>query len=245
MQRTEELIRSNEDLQQFAHVASHDLKEPLRKIRTFSSRLISEQQNISEKAKLYLDKIQNSSERMSNLLEGILNYSIVNGYNQPFEIIDLNQIIDGIKSDLEVPIIQSNAVIRHNDLPLIRGIGVLIHQLFYNLINNSLKFSTENVDPVIVITSKKPDPGDLQKMPNHDPSAEYVTIEVADNGIGFTQERVKDIFNVFTRLNPRDKYEGTGLGLALCKKIVERHSGFIFAKGQEGQGAVFNVILPR
>jgi len=244
-QRTEELMRSNEDLQQFAHVASHDLKEPLRKIRTFTGRLSDENQNISEKGKTYIDKIQNSSERMSNLLEGILNYSIVNANNQPFEGIDLNKIIEGIKSDLEINILQKNAMINYHQLPDITGIPVLIHQLFYNLIHNSLKFSKENTDPVISITSKMPDNLDLSRMKNPDSESGYVKIEIADNGIGFTEEEIDQLFNVFTRLNSRDKYEGTGLGLALCKKIAERHNGAIYATGKGGEYAIFHILLPK
>ncbi len=245
-QRTEELNRSNEDLQQFAHVASHDLKEPLRKIKTFSGRLLDEQQDVlNEKGKLYLDKIQNASDRMAKMVEGVLNYSIVNAYNQPFESIDLNAIIEGIKSDLEILIIQKDAVIKHEKLPVMCGIPVLIHQLFYNLVNNSLKFSKESTPANISIRSCKPSSQDLLQLQYAHSFSGYTKIEVSDNGIGFDSTMSAQMFTAFTRLNARDKYEGTGLGLALCKKIVERHNGVIYAQGEEDHGSTFSIILPK
>ena len=243
-QRTEELNRSNEDLQQFAHVASHDLREPLRKIRIFSSRLLEEPENtLSETGKLYLNKIEKASERMSNMVEGVLSYSILNADNKPFEKIDLNQIIADVKSDLELAIQQKNAVVQYGNLPVINGIPVLIHQLFYNLVNNSLKFVKEDVRPEISITHRVPGK-ELEEKFRRSLNG-YVEIIVNDNGIGFNQELAEQMFQVFTRLNPRDTYEGTGLGLALCKRIAQRHHGFIFSKGSPGAGAAFHILLPK
>ena len=244
-QRTEELLRSNQDLQQFAHVASHDLKEPLRKIKTFSNRLMEEKHTATDKEKVYLYKIQDASERMSKMIEGVLSYSIVNANQEAFEPIRLDDIMEGIKNDLEIAIAQKNATITYTPLPVVMGIPVLVHQLFYNLINNSLKFAREEVPPVIHITAKKPEHKDLEFIKGSDTRGDYVKIELSDNGIGFGQKHAEGIFDVFARLNSRDKYEGTGLGLSLCKKIAERHNGTIYAEGEDGIGAKFHIILPK
>ena len=231
--RTKELQRSNDDLLQFAHVASHDLKEPVRKFKTFIGRLQDEYNNIlPDKGKDYLYRMELASDRMSAMIEGVLKYSSLNGTDQINISVDLNEIIKSIEADLEVIINQKKAQIFKDELPTIEGAPVLIYQLFYNLINNSLKFSTEK--PVVRITSSV-EMSDGKK---------YAKILVADNGIGFGQEHAIKIFNAFSRLNTKDKYEGTGLGLALCKKIVERHRGSIYATSEEGKGAVFSILLP-
>jgi signal transduction histidine kinase len=231
--RTKELQRSNDDLLQFAHVASHDLKEPVRKFKTFIGRLQEEYENIlPEKGKDYLRRMQIASDRMSAMIEGVLQYSSLNGIDQVNTNVNLNEIIKSIEADLEVIIHQKKVEIIKDELPVIDGMPVLIYQLFYNLINNSLKFSKEN--PVIRISSSVEVVNERQ----------YAKIMVADNGIGFGQEHATKIFDAFSRLNTKDKYEGTGLGLALCKKIVERHHGSISATGEEGKGAVFTVLLP-
>jgi signal transduction histidine kinase/ActR/RegA family two-component response regulator len=235
VQRTQELQRSNDDLQQFAHVASHDLKEPVRKIRTFISRLRDEyEEALPEKSKTYLSKIQHASERMFLMIEGVLKYSTLNEAEQVIEHVDLNEIVNDIEADLELLITQKNATIKRAALPVLEGAPVLIYQLFYNLINNSLKFSTPENLPHILIASS---------LVNYQDS-EYVQISITDNGIGFDQQYEKRIFNTFTRLNSKDKYEGTGLGLALCKKITERHHGQISATGEKNKGAIFTILLP-
>ncbi|HVE61360.1 MAG TPA: ATP-binding protein, partial [Chitinophagaceae bacterium] len=244
-ERTEELKRSNDDLQQFAHVASHDLKEPLRKIKTFGNLLYEDYSNdIPEKGKVFLDKIQYAADRMSKMVEGVLNYSTINSGAQPFETINLNELINEIKNDLELTVLQKKANIIVAPLPEIKGINVLIHQLFYNLIINALKFSKENIPPLISITSAKLTRTDLKKFHGLNLNREFIEISIKDNGIGFNKDQAEKIFNIFTRLNSKDKYEGTGLGLALCKKIILRHRGFIYAEGNEGEGANFHVILP-
>lgn len=229
------LQRSNEDLQQFAHVASHDLKEPIRKIKTFGSRLQDEYSDIlPERAKLFLDKIQNATERMFSMIDGVLAYSMLNSSEQPIEAIDLNEVFRNIESDLEVSMIQKKGVIRKGPLPIIEGASVLIYQLFYNLLNNAFKFSRPDVPPVIHVSSLITGRGEEQT----------VEIGVADNGIGFDQKHAFSIFDTFARLNSKDKFEGTGLGLALCKKIVERHHGTITALGMKNKGAAFTIRLP-
>jgi signal transduction histidine kinase len=237
--RTEELARSNEDLQQFAHVASHDLKEPLRKIATFSSILLDEHaEGLSPKGKLYLAKIEGAAQRMSIMIEGVLAYSSVTADFEAFETISLNAVIEDVKNDLELAIIQKDAQITYEILPEVSGIRILIYQLFYNLISNALKFSKDNGHPVILIAANK------EKKTVNKKTGDYIHITVADNGIGFNPEYADKIFGVFSRLNPKEVYEGTGLGLALCKKIVNRHGGQIYAESEEGKGATFHIFLP-
>ncbi|MEO6491188.1 MAG: ATP-binding protein [Ferruginibacter sp.] len=240
--RTEELARSNEDLQQFAHVASHDLKEPLRKIITYSNILTEQQKaSLTEKGQLYLEKIENASRRMSDMIEGILAYSTVSVNEQSFEVIDLNKILEGVENDLELAIIQKNAQIKYVGLPAVWGIRLLLQQLFYNLLNNALKFSANDKKPVITISS----PGLEQAVSRKGKEPiTYIHITVSDNGIGFNPAYAEQMFSAFSRLNSKDKYEGTGLGLALCRKIVQRHGGRIYAEGVEEEGATFHVLLP-
>jgi len=234
-ERTVELQRSNEDLIQFAHVASHDLKEPVRKIRTFAGRLSDEFGGIlPEKGNLYLEKIQKATTRMFSMIEGVLNYSMHGVLEESFAQVDLSKIVRQIEADLELVIAQKKASIIIGELPAIRANSILMHQLFYNLINNSLKFSMAGEPPVIKISASETVKEDKK----------YWKIELSDNGIGFEKEFEQKIFETFSRLHPKDEYEGTGLGLALCKKIVDRHGGFISALGMPGKGAIFTVLLP-
>jgi signal transduction histidine kinase len=240
--RTQELRKlnhsletSNEDLQQFAHVASHDLKEPVRKIRTFTGRLLDEYAgHLPHEAVSFLQKIMQATIRMGTMIEGVLTYSILNSNEHPMGPIDLNEIFTQIESDLELVIQETGAEVRRGELPHIEGGRVLIYQLFYNLINNALKFS-RNVDkPLIVIESRVVEGAGKR----------FAELTVRDNGIGFDAAQADKIFEAFARLNSKDKFEGTGLGLSLCKKIAERHHGSITATGVRGEGAVFVVRLP-
>jgi PAS domain S-box-containing protein len=244
--RTRELQRSNEDLQQFAHVASHDLKEPLRKIRTFGDMLQMEFGNLlPERARVYISKIQFSSERMSNMIEGVLKYSVMNASEKDLEIIQPALVLDGIKNDLELLMIQKDAKIIYGRLPKLKVIPALIYQLFYNLLNNALKFSKPDVPVEINITAKEVVSTAAHAWLDLPEGKAFICLEFADNGIGFNPDYAQKMFNVFTRLNPMHQYEGTGLGLALCKKIVQRHGGAIYAEGNEGAGASFFVLLPK
>lgn len=239
--RTDELARSNEDLQQFAHVASHDLKEPIRKISIFCEMFAQEEDNVlTERSKLYLEKIQNSSKRMSNMIEGVLAYSTLEVNDAAFEMVDLNRTRDEVETDLELAIIQKDAVIKSGTLPNVKGNPVLLHQLFYNLINNALKFSKTDVQPLITITSDMIINTGLAQ----ENAKNFAHIKIMDNGIGFNPAFAEKIFGIFSRLNSKDKIEGTGLGLALCRKIVNRHGGKIYAESEEGSWACFHILLP-
>ncbi|MGB8193746.1 MAG: PAS domain-containing protein, partial [Chitinophagaceae bacterium] len=245
-ERTKELYRSNEDLQQFAHVASHDLKEPVRKIRIFGGRLAQEfAKDLPEKAKMYLNKIESAATRAYAMIDGVLIYSSLDGQDLLAEKLDLDEMIGSIESDLEVLISQKGATIHHNGLPEIEGSFTLIYQLFYNLVNNSLKFSRDDRAPLIEIRSEAVHATDLIKSGLKENENAYVKLIVRDNGIGFSEGEAGRIFKTFSRLHSKDQYEGTGLGLALCKKIVERHRGAISASGEENIGAIFEIILPR
>ncbi|GAA4735759.1 PAS domain S-box protein [Flavisolibacter ginsenosidimutans] len=240
-----ELQRSNEDLQQFAHVASHDLKEPIRKVRTFGSRLEEEYAAmLPERGKLYLQKMLFSAERMFGLIDGVLNYSTINSLESSFEKVALNELIGHIESDLEVVLQKSSARINKENLPEVHGSPVLLNQLFYNLLTNALKFSKAGVPPLINIGVKQVLGKVVKAVSSAEKEKTFIQISICDNGIGFRPEHAEKIFKTFTRLNSRDRYEGTGLGLALCKKIVERHHGYIYATGSEGEGACFYVLLP-
>jgi PAS domain S-box-containing protein len=232
-ERTAELQRSNEDLQQFAHVTSHDLKEPTRKIKTFAS-MFSEDPDthLSERGRIYLKKIQAAVDRMFTMINGVLSYSTVAESELEWEPVPLNELLSSIREDLEVPIRQKGAEVESAGLPVLQGSPVLLYQLFYNLVNNALKFSREGVPPRIMISS------------NPDRIPGWARIEVRDNGIGFDQSHAERIFETFSRLHSKDKYEGTGLGLALCRKIVLRHGGDISAQGVLGEGARFILLLP-
>jgi PAS domain S-box-containing protein len=234
-ERTLELQRSNEDLLQFAHVASHDLKEPVRKIKTFANRLQSESVDLlPAKSREYLNKIQNSTDRMYKMIEGVLAYSELNVQDLPIEEVGLNEVIKNVSSDLEILIHQKNATIKKTTLPVIEGAPVLLYQLFFNLMNNALKFSKPELSPVIKISARTFVQDD-KKM---------AKIIFSDNGIGFEPIYAETIFGTFARLHAKETYEGTGLGLALCKKIVFRHHGSIRAESTLGEGSDFIILLP-
>lgn len=243
-QTVKELERSNEDLQQFAHVASHDLKEPVRKVLTFGHRLKDELgKNMSERALGYFSKIESASLRMYSMIDGVLLYSSMNALEQTREVIDLNETIQNIEEDLEVGIAQKEATLHYNNLPSIEGSPILVYQLFYNLVGNSLKFAKAGEKLTIEVLSKPLSEEEVRAFEINEPR-NFVKISIKDNGIGFNQANADKIFQTFMRLNAKDKYEGTGLGLSLSRKIVERHGGMIYAEGREGEGATFHVILP-
>jgi two-component system CheB/CheR fusion protein len=253
MERTHELEQinnaleqSNSDLQQFASVASHDLQEPLRKIQMFSKIIkesIEENGNgSSEDTSHYVDKIIHSSGRMRSLITDVLNYSRLSDNNSTFEMTDLNEIVKGTLEDFELTIKEKNAKIEVGDLPVLPVIPGQIRQVFQNLISNALKFSKKNVPPLIRITSQALAKRSFMSMPQKD--GPFYSISIVDNGIGFDPQFSNNIFNLFQRLHSKDKFEGTGIGLAITKKIIEKHNGLIRADSKEDVGATFVIILP-
>lgn len=239
----QELARSNAELQQFASVASHDLQEPLRKIQAFGNRLkASCGDALNEQGLDSLERMQNAAGRMQTLIDDLLMLSRVTTKAQPFVTVDLNRVVKEVLSDLEVRIQQTGGKVEVSSLPKIDADPVQMQQLLQNLLSNALKFHKQDTPPVVKLFSQL---FDSQHQPVTDGAiATSCQIMVEDNGIGFEQKYLDRIFNVFQRLHSRSQYEGTGIGLAICRKIVERHQGNITAQSSPGQGAKFSVTLP-
>lgn len=242
--RNKELEQNNKELTEFNHVASHDLQEPLRKIQTFISRIEDkENENLSETGKIYFEKIQEASNRMRILIDDLLQYSRTNRSEKTFESIDLNTVVSNAINELSENITDKKAEVHFENLHQIQGVQFQLEQLFTNIISNSLKYSKTDEAPIISITSKKVK---TSKTPilKDDSTKEYLKITFKDNGLGFEQEYAEKIFLLFNRLHGKKEYPGTGVGLAICKKIVENHKGHIFAKGKPNEGATFEIYLP-
>jgi two-component system CheB/CheR fusion protein len=250
IQRTSDLQQTNMQLQQFAYVASHDLQEPLRKILTFTNRLQEKHENeFSKDAKSLLDKIGDASGRMRKLIQDLLDYSRLINHENLFSKTDLNETLKNVMNDFELLIEQKKATIKSETLPVISAIPLQMNQLFYNLMSNALKFSKEGLAPKITITSHKLSKEEIKKYPalniiTNDGEPSYYEIIFKDNGIGFEQKYGQQIFTIFQRLHNKETYSGTGIGLALSKKIAENHHGDLFALGKKNQGASFHIILP-
>jgi PAS domain S-box-containing protein len=239
----EQLRRSNLDLQDFASIASHDLQEPLRKIQAFGDRLkIKCAPGLGEAGRDYLDRMQDAARRMQILLHDLLTLSRVTSKAQPFQAVDLRKVIEDVVSNLEVRIEQSSARVEIGRLPNIEADEAQMRQLFQNLISNALKFQCAAVPPQVIISAKTLD--NAESLPGAMPGDEICQVMVQDNGIGFDEAYLDRIFQVFQRLHSRSEYEGTGIGLAVCRKIADRHGGTISAKSAEGEGATFIVTLP-
>ncbi len=236
--RKQQLENSNLQLQQFAHAASHDMKEPVRKILLYMDR-VKREEEIPVPPNGYLDKINKAAHRLWRIVEGFLNYATVENFSETLMPVDLQAILKNIESDLELVITEKNARIVYATFPVFRAVPFLIYQLMYNLIANALKFSREGVEPVVAVNANLITlPGDSGEQ------LHYIEIRIKDNGIGFSAEEGNKLFNTFTRLNAPHEYEGSGFGLSLCRSIVERHNGTITANGFPGEGAVFTIHLP-
>lgn len=240
----ESLQQSNEELAQFAYIASHDLQEPLRKISTFTEMLGDRSgDQLDEASKNYLSKINSSALRMNTLIRDVLSYSELVKEHVVFTAVDLNEIVGSTFSDYELLIEQKGAGIYCDELPVIDAIPLQMSQLFGNLIGNSLKFARKDKAPEIRITVEAVSAEELSAL-SLDPHAEYCRIVLRDNGIGLLPEHTEKIFQIFQRLHRKSEYEGTGIGLAMCRKIALNHRGELNAEGSSEEGAVFNVILP-
>lgn len=238
----EDLKRVNQQLEEFAFISSHDLQEPLRKITTFASMLDRPEASLNEFSEKYVSKIQSSVVRMSLLLNGLLTYADLLRSDDAMELVNLNVIVDRVENEYEVIIKEKSARLQRTDLPTIKGIQEQLAQLFFQLIGNALKFSKDS--PRIRISSSQLDAEEISAYPQLDPAKAYVAIEVTDNGIGFEQKYSNKIFQLFQRLDDRKGLMGTGMGLAISRKIVEGHRGVISATGVVNGGATFTVILP-
>lgn len=232
------LLFKNKELQQFAYIASHDLQEPLRKIRIMLSRAgegLSEEQ----KNEYYFDKITSAAGRMSDLISDVLNYSRVDNNVYTLLPVDLNEIVHETINDLSLVIEEKNAIINISPLPIVSGLGTQLRQLFFNLVNNALKFNSEN--PVVTITADE----EIKESDLYKPAGNYHVISISDNGIGMDSKYSGRIFDMFQRLHERDKYGGNGIGLALCKRIIENHNGVLNFTSQPGIGTTFFIYLPK
>jgi signal transduction histidine kinase len=237
-QYTRKLEASNRELQDFAYVASHDLQEPLRKIETFGDRLKKKYaDDLPENANVYIDRMQNATGRMRLLINDLLNYSRVTTKAKPFVELDLNKVVSGVVSDLQIATEEAGAKVMYPHLHTIEADATQMRQLLQNLIGNALKFQKPDVNPVITVTTELCEGDFMAGIPD------MVKLSVSDNGIGFNNKYKEQIFTIFQRLHGRNEYEGTGIGLATCRKIVERHGGDIDADGVEGEGATFTAML--
>ncbi len=261
----ERLRASNRELETFASIASHDLQEPLRKIQSFADILMTRySEGIEGPAKDYINKMQQSGTRMRLLIDNMLGYSRLTSQAQQIEKVELRNVIKIVLSDLETVIESKSAKIEIEDLPSIDADKYQMHQLFQNLIGNSLKFQKPGATPLITIrqvsngspaplpiasvSSKSRLPSEVAaRLPSEvaAKSAPNVVLELTDNGIGFEQEYADKVFGMFQRLHGRREYEGTGIGLAVCQKIVERHHGSIRVRSRVNEGTTFEITLPK
>jgi signal transduction histidine kinase len=242
LQNINTLELTNKELDRFAFMASHDLQEPIRKIRIFSNRIAEKYYDqIGDEGKVYIDKMQLACSRMQSLIGDILAFSKISVPKDSLELSDMNRLLDEVVSEMELPIQEKKARVVIDKLPSVYVNPVLIKSLFQNLISNSLKYSRDGVAPDIKIS------GGIDKSYKLNDQAEgtkYCRIYVQDNGIGFDQQYAEQIFTMFTRLHVNTEYAGTGIGLAICKKIVEEHSGYISAKSEINKGTTFTISLP-
>jgi len=228
---TADLEFRNRELEDFAHIASHDLKEPLRKIVLFSDKLIRGRSGMGEgETGDQLERMRKSALRMNELIDGLLSYSRIPAGNQPLQRIDLKSVMSEVIQDLEVRIGETKGRVEVGELPFISADPLQMRELFQNLIGNALKYHRDGVPPVVVVSAERRN--------------DTVEISVSDNGIGFDSKYQDRIFGIFQRLVGKNEFEGTGVGLAICKKIVQKHNGTISASGEPGRGATFTIRLP-
>jgi light-regulated signal transduction histidine kinase (bacteriophytochrome) len=238
-------MRSNEELSQFAYVASHDLQEPLRKIQTFADRLVHAPAGLEDQRQSWAEKIYESSGRMSLLVKSLLEFSRLVRPEESFEKVDLHKVVADVIKDYDLIIEEKKASVACGVLPSINASELQMHQLFQNLISNALKFTHPGKNPELTIQCTTIGSGEIQLfVPNAKTADRYFHITFSDNGIGFDNQYAEHIFEIFKRLHGRTEYKGSGIGLALCKRIVSNHHGYIIAESEEGQGSTFHIFLP-
>jgi PAS domain S-box-containing protein len=244
-QKNIELAQNNTELTSFTYIASHDLQEPLRKIQTFCNLInAGSNEELPAVTRDYFQRILRASTRMQNLISSLLNYSRMNSRGMDFEMTDLNNVLDDASNNIRELLEESQTVIEHEPLPVIPCVPMQINQLFTNLIINSIKYKTAGTPPLIQISARPALRDEIKSPDTLSNETNYWKIIFSDNGIGFEQQYADRIFELFQRLHSRFEYEGTGIGLAICKKIVQNHKGFIYADGKPGLGATFVIYLP-
>lgn len=240
----ENLKHSNEELESFSRVASHDLQEPLRKIQVFISRIEDEcRASLADKSVVYFDKIKTAAFRMRDLIQNLLTYSGIDRLDTEFEEVDLNVVVKKVEDEFSQLIKESGTVINYGKLPKINGVTFKMEQVFANLISNSIKYQKKDTSPEIIIKSKKVHRDNINEDFSKN-SQYYYKLSFTDNGIGFAPEYAHTIFEVFQKLHSKTEYSGTGIGLSICKKIIEKHNGFIYAVGTLNEGSTFIIYLP-
>jgi PAS domain S-box-containing protein len=241
-----ELVNSNNNLQQFAYAASHDMQEPLRKIQSFGSRLLSTySEKLDDNGKYMLNRIQDASKRMSAMIDDLLAYSRLTTREGEFDEVKLDEIAHSVLADLEISIQEQKTDIIVEDLPVVWGNGSQLAQLMQNLISNAVKYRLPDQQSVIRLSYRTVNETEKATLPKLLPGHSYIRLEVIDNGIGFDEMYLDRIFQMFQRLHGRSEFSGSGIGLALCKKVVQNHHGYITAQSEPGKGATFIVYLPQ
>jgi signal transduction histidine kinase len=242
--KNHQLELSNKELDSFTYIASHDLKEPLRKILTYTSMIEQKGEDVSFRDNaVYFEKIKHSAERMQNLLDDLLYYSHTSNTERTFEDVDLNKVVTEVVRNLDEEIAETGAKITYANLPVIKGMPFQIKQLFENLISNSLKYKKKETAPVINIDSTLVGENEIGRQ-HHKVSSHYVKLLFRDNGLGFEQSYAERIFRLFQRLHAQNGYKGTGIGLTICKKVVDNHNGIIKAHSEVNEGTTFEIYFP-